>query len=170
MGTEAFDTTSTCQSSRLLWKTSGKLQPRSNRIFWWYCHGGRDIDTPLRCTQPTRNNDVEEIKRKDTNPTTSHMINWQFFSSIFYHVVLQSMVHLTHYSFIGCVLLFERNVARNLSVMCCFTTIHLFTSPTSHRLHQTESSCIFSRSCTQWLSSVLKSEEFSSWQEFSDWW
>ena len=35
-----------------------------------------------------------------------------FFSSIFYHVVLQSIVHMEHGSFTGSVLLFGRSVAR----------------------------------------------------------
>ena len=58
-----------------------------------------------------------------------------FFSSTFYHVVLQLIVHITHHSFTGYVLLFGRKVMRNLCVVCCFlTTTHLSTSPTSHRL------------------------------------
>ena len=67
-----------------------------------------------------------------------------FFSSIFYHMVLHSMVYNTHLRFADYVLLFGRNVARNLGVVCCFfATTYLFTSSTSYKLHRIESSCIF---------------------------
>ena len=35
------------------------------------------MNTTLRSTQATRSKDLEGTKRKDTNPTTSHMIDWQ---------------------------------------------------------------------------------------------
>ena len=58
-----------------------------------------------------------------------------FFSSIFYHMVLQWMVHMKHHSFTGYIFLFRRNVAEDLGVTCCFfTTMHLFTNPTLYRL------------------------------------
>ena len=83
------------------------------------------------------------------------------FLSIFDHVVLQSTVHNMHHFFTSYVLLFGRNIAGNLCIVCCFfMTTHLVTSPTSHRFHQIEPLCIFSRSCTQRLSSVLRSEIF----------
>ena len=68
MGTE----TSRCQRSRLLWRTSGKCNQGPTR----FLVGGRDIETSLRFTQPT-SKDLEETRRKDTNPTTSHTIGWQ---------------------------------------------------------------------------------------------
>ena len=37
----------------------------------------RDMDTPLRSTQPTRSRDLTETRWKDTNSTTSHTIGWQ---------------------------------------------------------------------------------------------
>ena len=101
------------------------------------------MNTPLRSTQPTRSKELEETRRKDTDPTTNHTIGWElqhgivkvFFSSIFYRMVLQSMLHITHHSFIGYILLFWRNVAGNLGVVCCFfTSTHLFTSSISRRL------------------------------------
>ena len=84
------------------------------------------MDTPLRFAQPTRSKELKESRRKDTNVTMSHTINWQnhhddllgiikvFFSSIFYHMVLKSMVHTTRCSFTGYPLLFRRNVAGKL--------------------------------------------------------
>ena len=79
-----------------------------NEFFCRILTGERDMDTPLRSTQPARTKDLEETRRKDTNPTTSHMIAGQdhnghlpgivkvFFSSIFYHVVLE--VSGSHYT------------------------------------------------------------------------
>ena len=46
-------------------------------MFWSYCDWRRDMDTPLRPTQSARGKDLEETKRKDINPTTSHRIGWQ---------------------------------------------------------------------------------------------
>ena len=37
--------------------------------------GGRDMNTPLRSTQPTTDKDLEEIIRKDINPTISPAAN-----------------------------------------------------------------------------------------------
>ena len=69
-----------------------------------------------------------------------------FFSSVFSHIGLQSIVHITHHSFTGYVFLFGTNVAGNLGVVCCFfTTTHLFISSISHGLYRIESFCIFSR-------------------------
>ena len=154
------------------------MKPRSNWISWSCCDGERDTDTSLRSIQPTRSEDLEEISRKDTNPITSHTIGWQDhhdhllglsrysfrrFSTTWYYNL---MVPITHYFFIGYIFLCGRNIARNLGLVCrFFTATHLFTSPTSHKLHRIESSCMVSRSCTQRLLSVLKSEEFSLWQE-----
>ena len=35
------------------------------------------MDTPLRSTQSIGSRDLEETTRKDTKPSTSHMIGWQ---------------------------------------------------------------------------------------------
>ena len=35
------------------------------------------MGTPLQSTQPTRSKDLEETRRKDTNPITRHTIGWQ---------------------------------------------------------------------------------------------
>ena len=37
----------------------------------------RDINTPLRSTQPTRSKDLKGTRWKDTNSTTNHTIGWQ---------------------------------------------------------------------------------------------
>ena len=67
--------------------------------------------------------------------TISSVIVKVFFSSIFCHVVLQSIVHMMHHSFIGYFLLFGRNVVRNSDMVCCFfTTTDLFTNLISHSL------------------------------------
>ena len=85
------------------------------------------------------------------------------FLSIFYHVLLQSMVHITYHSSTYYTLLFERSLC---VVYCSFTTTYLFTNSKTDRVDRIKSSCTFSRPCSQRLSSVPKLEDFSSWQEF----
>ena len=84
------------------------------------------MDISLRSTHPTRSKDLEETRRKDINPITNHSTGCRdhhdhllrimqvFFSSIFYHVVLQSMVYIGHHSFIGYLLPFGRYVTGKL--------------------------------------------------------
>ena len=90
-----------------------------------------------------------EYKSHDQLPRSSSVIIKMFFSSIFYCVLLQSMVPMTHHFFTGHVLLF----GRNLDVVCCFGTcshVQHYTGCFSvQRLQRIESSCIFSRCCSQ---------------------
>ena len=92
--------------------------------------------------------------------------------SIFYHMWYYnqwSILRITPSP--AYVLLFERNVTGNLGVWCaassrqrtCSQVQHHTGCYSVHKLHRIESSRIFSRYCTQQLSSVLKCEEFSSW-------
>ena len=110
------------------WKIATKIQLDFLVV---YCDKGRDIDTPLQSTQPTRSKNSGE--KTPTRPlvtlsagkiimTISSVIVKVFFSSIFYHVVLQSMIHMTHHSFIGYVLLLGRNVAGERT--CCVPLLH----------------------------------------------
>ena len=128
------------------------------------------MDTSLRSTQPTKSKYLE-----DTNLTTSAV--GKVTMTIFWDCEDVRLVDfLPHGTTINgpyyALLLHQlRSSIREKyprKLMCdvlLFRTTHLFTSLTSHRLHRTESSCIFSRSCIQRLSSVLKCEEFSLWQE-----
>ena len=46
-------------------------------MFWWYCDGERDMDKSLPSTQLIGSKELEETRRKDNNPITSHTIGWQ---------------------------------------------------------------------------------------------
>ena len=46
-----------------------------NKLFGRIVTGIRDMDAPLRSTQPTRSKDTEETRRNDSNPTTSHTVD-----------------------------------------------------------------------------------------------
>ena len=115
---------------------------------------------------PTRPRRITRSAARSSWPSSE--IAKVFFWSIFYHVVLQSTIHITHNFFADYVLLF----GRNLGVVCCFfTTTHVSTCPTSHRLlfssqtSQNRTILHILQVLTHRLSSVLKCEEFSSWQE-----
>ena len=60
----------------------------------------------------------ESHDRLARSSSPSSEIVKMFFSSMFYHLLLQSMVHITHHPFTGYVFLVGRNVARNLFVVC----------------------------------------------------
>ena len=60
---------------RHFWKIATKIQ----RMFWWYCDTGRDMNTSLRSIQPKRSKDLEETRQKDTNPrprVTLSKLSW----------------------------------------------------------------------------------------------
>ena len=138
MGTE----TSTYQSSRLLRRTSRKLQLRYN---WSFIVTGSEtrIHHYDSLSQQEAKSWKKPGEKTSTQPrqvtrSTAKIIITIFsdfgkvlFLSIFYHVLLQSMVHIKHHSCTGCVLLFERNL---VVMSCFFTTRYLFTSPTLLRL------------------------------------
>ena len=192
MGTETFHTlqranrVDCCEELR-----ENHNQWRSNWIFWLYCDGRWDTDTPRRSTQPTRSKDLKKPSEKiPTWPRVTRsagkiimIIFWGLWRcssrSIFYHMVLQSMVHITHHSFIGYVLLFRRNITEKLRR----GVVLLHDNAPVHKSNITQTAIQYTgftelnhptyspRSCIQRLSSVLKCEAFSSWQEFWErWW
>ena len=125
------------------WKIAIRIQLESLTVLWRGTRHGytTTIYSVNKKQRPGRN----QVKRHQPDHESHDWLPrslWPssgiikvFFSSIFYFVALQLMLHMMHHSFTGYVLLFGRNVVGYLGVVCCFlTTRHLFTSPTSHRL------------------------------------
>ena len=140
MGSKTFDTTLMFQSSRLLWRTFGKLQPKIQLdlfvILWLRTRMSRGYTTTIYSANKKQRPGRNQAKRHQSDHE-SH--NWLvrssseivkvFFLSIFYHVVLQSMVHITHTPSPVTFFYSGETSSGNLNVVYdFFTTTHLFTS------------------------------------------
>ena len=143
------------------------------------------MDTPLRFTQPTRSKDLEETRQKHAKSTTSHMIGCQdhhdhllvlrrcssprFPTTWYYNQwsILRIAPSPVTFFYLGgrlwetcvwCVAFSQQRI--------CSQVEHHTNCYSVHRFRRIHSSCIFSRCCTQRLTSVLTCEEFPLLEEF----